>query len=242
MPEKLMLVSWDDGADLSKSRQKPGSYSPLTRDQNHGLGQVTLSDVDDHDGDDGDDGDDGGGGESSLPSAKAALAVVGLVAAAKAAPHVKRWLTDTALPTARVSRDRVVAAIRHRSRQDTAVTGAIDEPAAAASTEVAVRVENRSASMSLAEWHDRFRMMLLAGAVRDEQWRLLSTARIEDGDLLQLQETMRSLTPQQRAEAIGAAFAGHRPLLAAAAADEALLQELMEALVEDTTQAPRLLE
>lgn len=41
-----MLVEWEDGAELSRSRRKPGGYSPLTRDGDKRLGQVVLSDVD----------------------------------------------------------------------------------------------------------------------------------------------------------------------------------------------------
>ncbi|MET0432601.1 MAG: hypothetical protein ABW025_00425 [Cellulomonas sp.] len=44
MPEKLMWVEWDDDAHLSRSRTKPGSYSPLTRDGDKKLGHATLRD------------------------------------------------------------------------------------------------------------------------------------------------------------------------------------------------------
>lgn len=47
MPEKKMRVEWEDGANLSQSRKKPGAYSPLTRDGDNNLGHVILSDVDD---------------------------------------------------------------------------------------------------------------------------------------------------------------------------------------------------
>ena len=47
---KMMWVEWERGANLSKSQQRPGHYSPLTRDRDKNLvGQVTLSDVDEED-------------------------------------------------------------------------------------------------------------------------------------------------------------------------------------------------
>ncbi len=52
MPKKKMWVEWDDGAELSQSHKGPGNYSPLTRDGDRNLGQVTLSDYDDYDDDD----------------------------------------------------------------------------------------------------------------------------------------------------------------------------------------------
>lgn len=228
MPEKIMLVTWDEGAHLSKSRQTPGSYSPLTRDQDHVLGQVTLSDVDDQE-----DHDD----ESGLPSAKVVAAVVGLIAAAKAAPYVKQWLTDTAVPAAKASRDRLAAALGRRDRAGHALSE-VDEPTVAESTDLAERVDSPSVSMSSAEWWDHFRLMLLAGAVQDEQWRLLATARVDDGDLLEVQQKMQTLTAQQRTEAIRAALDSSRPVSGRAGDD--LLQVLTRDLVDDSARPTQL--
>ena len=47
MPQKMMWVAWEDGAELSNSHKSPGDYSPLTRDADKRLGQVVLSDIDD---------------------------------------------------------------------------------------------------------------------------------------------------------------------------------------------------
>lgn len=60
-------------------------------------------------------------------------------------------------------------------------------------------------TMSSAEWQERVRSMLLARAISDVQWRLLSNARIEDADsaLLDWQKELRKLTPQQFSEHIG---------------------------------------
>lgn len=42
MPETLMWVEVEEGATLSRSRTKPGSFSPLTRDSDRKLGHATL--------------------------------------------------------------------------------------------------------------------------------------------------------------------------------------------------------
>lgn len=41
-----MVVDYEDGADLSQSRRRPGGYSPLTRDSDRKLGQVILEEPD----------------------------------------------------------------------------------------------------------------------------------------------------------------------------------------------------
>lgn len=53
--------------------------------------------------------------------------------------------------------------------------------------------------MSSQEWQQRVRAMLLARAISEQQWRLLSVARIEDADkeLLEWQQQLAGLTPQQ---------------------------------------------
>lgn len=128
MPKKIMLVEWEDGADLSKSHKKPGQYSPLTReDGTNRLGQVTLSDVDE---------DDGGGGSvtytqpvyasdenlsqsppltaeerEELARLLADLITVGAALTVWAAPHVKRLWNDKAAPALRSARDKTASGL-----------------------------------------------------------------------------------------------------------------------------------
>jgi hypothetical protein len=61
-------------------------------------------------------------------------------------------------------------------------------------------------TMSSAEWEARARAMLLARAFSDEQRSLLANAQIDDADpaLLKAQRELRSLTPQQFSDRIGA--------------------------------------
>jgi hypothetical protein len=104
--------------------------------------------------------------------------------------------------------------------------------------------------MRITEWQQRFRMMLAAGAFRDAQWKMLSTARVEGGDaLLVLQDAMEKLSPQEIAERIRLMLEANPSLL-----DEetsARLMELLEGLpivdgryvpmeIEKSKEAPRL--
>jgi hypothetical protein len=77
--------------------------------------------------------------------------------------------------------------------------------------------------MSRAEWEHRFRAMLAAGAFKEEQLRILSNARIEDGEaVLEAQSTMEQLAPQQFADRIKLMLEANPSLL-----DEETSAELM---------------
>jgi hypothetical protein len=137
MPKKKMWVEWDDGADLSKSRKKPGQYSPLTRqDGTSRLGNVTLSDVDEDDGEGGSVtyaqpvyGSHENASQSSALTAEereellrllASLITAGAIVAVRAAPHVRRLWNDKAAPALRSARDKTadgLAGVRQRARQ-----------------------------------------------------------------------------------------------------------------------------
>jgi len=137
MPKKKMWVEWDDGSDLSKSRKKPGQYSPLTRqDGTSRLGHVTLSDVDEDDGESGSvtyaqpvyNSYENASQSSALTAEEreelarllANLITVGAILAVRAAPHVKRLWNDKAAPVLRSARDKTasgLAEVRQRARQ-----------------------------------------------------------------------------------------------------------------------------
>lgn len=220
MPEKIMRVKWDDGAALTTSRKAPGDYSALTRDvDTKELGQVTLSDID----------------ECELRSspayifvnqeveerdetaeAVAALITLGvIIAVEKAAPHVKQWLKDTAVPAMKASRARLSrVAQRGRRSKDMQIAVVVEPAMTEPSNEVVTMVDTPTVTMTSAEWQERFRLMLLAGAFKEEQWRLLSTARVEDGDdLLEVQSAMKALSPQQVADGMRLALEANQPVL-----------------------------
>jgi hypothetical protein len=197
MQKKKMWVEWEDGADLSKSRKKPGQYSPLTReDGTSRLGHVTLSDVDE--GEDGSVtyaqpvyGSDENASQSSALTAEEReeltrlltdLITVGAIVAVRAAPHVKRLWNDKAAPALRSARDKTasgLAEVRQRARQgirlsirrsdsDSAELATFVESVSADSPEgVTTALEAYLPSMSSAEAQQRLAVALIAMAVSD---------------------------------------------------------------------------
>ncbi len=83
-----------------------------------------------------------------------------------------------------------------------------EDPRAPQSHDVRIRTEPVTISMSRAEWEGRIRAMVLARAFSEEQWFLLSHARIVDGDpeLLQCQGSLRKLTPGEFEQLIPGIF------------------------------------
>lgn len=101
MPSEKMWVDYEDGAHLSRSAKKPGSFSPLTRDGGtNNLGHVTLRPID------GDEICQSGPRErteleSFLREVAIEVAVAVTLKALEAAkPHVEKWVAETAVPAA----------------------------------------------------------------------------------------------------------------------------------------------
>lgn len=196
MPQKKMLVQWEDGSNLSKSRKKPGQYSSLTRaDGTNQLGHVTLSDIED------DEVEDDAViyappvyatcEDASPPSVLTAeereelaqlLADVITILAVRAAPHVKRLWDNKAAPALRSARDKTaswLAEIRQQARQgvhlgfrdgDSDGADLVTSVQAAsddASRDMTTALEARLPSMSSAEARQRLAVALSAMAVRD---------------------------------------------------------------------------
>lgn len=135
----------------------------------------------------------------------AAMILAGiLLAVAEATPHVKRWWNEKAVPTVMSAWKRVTAPRKANSQVAAAASSPVSRATFVASaTGVEVAVAESKISMNSAEWEHRFRAMLAAGAFKEEQLRILSNARIEDGDaVLEAQSTVEQLTPQQFADRI----------------------------------------
>jgi hypothetical protein len=202
MPEKKMWVHWEDGAELSQSRKKPGARSPLTRDGDNNLGHVTLRDVDEDEEDwhavqDSEERASGLTEEELL----GALFLVGVVIAAaeKAAPHIRRWWNERAVPFLQKSRNKPSVDPGARDNISVAEQSASPE----SSQEVIAALDEYRASMSSDEARERFVAALVARLFSDEQLRVLRNARIEDeGPALELARAMETLTPQQLGEGL----------------------------------------
>lgn len=201
MPTRKMLVTWEDGADLSQSRKKPGDFSPLTRDGDNNLGHVTLSDADEYDYDWEPDSDP----DPEAADLLGALVILGvIVAAQKAAPHLKRWWNESAVPLARRARKRLS---RDGRSADQAIAAEPFTLVASAPTDssqdVFVALDEYRATMSSAEARERFVAALVARLFSEEQLRVLRNARIEDdGPGLELVSAVETLTPQQLGESL----------------------------------------
>lgn len=128
------------------------------------------------------------------------LILAGIVwAVAEGTPRFKRWWNGKAAPTVKAVWKRVTALRNVSSQVDAAASSSASRATFVASaTGMGVAVAESKISMSVAEWEHHFRAMLAAGAFRDQQLRILSNARIEDGDAaLEVRSTMEQLTPQQ---------------------------------------------
>lgn len=154
------------------------------------------------------------------------LAMIVATLAAAAAPHVKSWWHDVAVPlmksasesarlAAKSARDNAKLTVKSALNTFTGTwmrergaaeseTPDVSEPVIAGSSiEVAVAFEGYRARMGSAEARERFIGALLARAFSDEQLRLLSNAKFEnDRDALDLQAAMERLTPQQVGETL----------------------------------------
>lgn len=195
MPEKVMWVKWDDGAQLSKSRKSPGKYSPLTRDAEKRLGHVVLSDVDEADAPK----PDPDYSDLDLPSlshtevrstslsdavtevAAEVLKEVLEAAIDAARPHVARWWNDQARPAIWSA----AKATRNRFRRATNAQGnAGVVPSKVPSTRQSpqgFQTEPADGTvMTMREAERRLAAALVARAFSDEQVRMILNSRVVD--------------------------------------------------------------
>lgn len=215
MPRRKMWVEWEDGANLSQSQKKPGDYSPLTRDSDHNLGHVTLSDIDGDEQDDAEDQEavyvylnsyeeDSEEQEDYDEEVIAALLTIGAVIAQAAAPHVKKWWREQALPFLKSKRNRFPWS-RATVAQDRTFASLVagENVFADPSHEALLAIEEYKITMTGAEARERLAAALSARLFFEEQIRVLRTARIQDGNGAQeLVGSMEGLTPQQLADGV----------------------------------------
>lgn len=164
-------------------------------------------------------------GERELAEQLADQILAGIIWAVDVAtPHVKRWWNEKAAPTVVSAWKRVAPPRKANSRVAAAPSSFVSRaPFVASATAVELAVAESKISMSSAEWEHRFRAMLAAGAFQEEQQRLLSNARIEDGDAaLEAQSTIEQLTPRHFADRIKLMLEANPSLL-----DEETSAELM---------------
>ncbi|MHA7172894.1 hypothetical protein [Arthrobacter monumenti] len=135
----------------------------------------------------------------------AALILLGTARAVVAAtPHVKHWWKETAVPPMRSAWKRIVGLRKANIQASAATSSSVTRVTFVASaTAIEVAEAESKIGMRSTEWELRFRAMLAAGAFKEEQWRILSNARIEDGDALpDKKSTTEQLTSKQFADRI----------------------------------------
>jgi hypothetical protein len=230
MPSRKMWVTWEDGTELSNSRQSPGDYSPLTRESGTLVGQVTLSDVDD---------DDANYQWQPEPDPEpnpvleflGYLALIGVVFAAdRAAPHVRRLWGDKAVPLSRRVKRKLT---RSRSPKPpappvslAAITVVVPASQEGSPDVIEALADFRRATMSTAEARERLIAALVARMFSDQQLRVLRDARIGDDDpMVDLLNSVETLTPEQLAASLRSMLA-----LDSSSPDTATISQLLARL------------
>ena len=144
--------------------------------------------------------------DNEVADALAALAILGvIVAAQKAAPHVKKWWNEQALPFLRDKRARWFRRRKARVEATQEHVTVVAEAAPTESNDVFAALDEYRASMSSAEARERFVAALVARLFSEKQLHLLRNARIEDEQgSLELASAMDALTPEQLEDGIRA--------------------------------------
>lgn len=183
---------YDDS--LTPGQSEDGGLSQLLFNSEGKLADHATFHPDDHDESDGFPADD-----SSNPNADAeaaALLVLAVLAAAvsyaairKAAPHVQRLIKDHALPGVQRFWNKVRGlGIREAPSVMNLVTASQAEAGWAddgITKEPGSGLASLKPTMSAEEWYARFRAMFEARSFAEEQWRLLSSVRVEDDEAIE---------------------------------------------------------
>ncbi|WP_440065583.1 hypothetical protein [Streptosporangium sp. OZ121] len=211
------VVRVPKGADLSQSRKTAGAHRGLTRDSDTnklGHAEIFLKDESQEDVpaesppvfvNTNEYAPDSRAQERSELEALLGVLVllVAVKAAEKAAPHLKRWWDDQALPFMKSARSRLARTRKADSQAARTESTTLMGPASAEDSQrVVAGLEGHRVNMSGAEARERLATALLARLFSEEQMRVLRNARIEgENDHLEL-STMETLTPQRVSDSI----------------------------------------
>jgi hypothetical protein len=166
----------------------------------------------------------------------ATLMIVGIIKGLQwASPRLRRWWDGTAAPKLRVIWGKV------RGRKDAIealhlrhVSG-VTFAASPAGAEVAI--SESKIRMSSAEWEQRLRAMLAAGAFHDEQRRILATAYVQDDErVVEGSSSQQELSPQEFAQRLQAMLEANPSLLSDSSSAE-IISVLQRSPDDDTDSA-----
>nr|WP_221381997.1 hypothetical protein [Actinoplanes polyasparticus] len=166
-----------DDIDLVSSRNTPGSFRGYFLGDNGILGQAEFSKVD---------------LRKVLAIGAPILLATGFIGGVAAAPRIRRWWGDEALPAARTGWKWI-------TRQDQVAAPGVPTAAAEAfCREVDVALEGSRASISSAESQQYLLEILMAAAIIADRMRTLSNADVEDdASLPELKIAMQKLTARE---------------------------------------------
>lgn len=174
--------------------------------------------------------------ELDLAAQLAAVIVLVLIGAGiAAAPHLKRWWSETVVPAAKSAWKRATTTLTPKLLS-TSVRAAKKEPRrfVASASGVELAVAQSPITMSRAEWTARLRAMLAADLFRKEQQRVLSNALVVDHASLDHRSDSELLSPQQVAGDIVQMLEANRSLLTAETTHE--LIKVLDAELARTRQ------
>ena len=167
----------------------------------------------------------------------AALIIHGIVkAVVVASPHVQRWWNERVVPTVQSVWKRIPKPRSAKNQVAPASQASVSRPTFVASpTGVEIELAEAKITMSSAEWEQRFRAMLAAGAFQERQRQILSHARIEDdSNALESKEATEQLTPQQFAGRIKLMLEANPSLL-----NDSTVPELVRVFSSQSILSPR---
>jgi hypothetical protein len=145
----------------------------------------------------------------------AELLAIAILAGVKAAPHVRQWWDDQALPAVKAQWSRLTRSRKAESRQTVVpeVRAIATAMPVADSPHVTSALAVYQASMSSTEARERFVAALVARAFSDEQMRILRETPVRAGDALDLGDLMEAVTPEEVARHINLVLQSNPTLL-----------------------------
>lgn len=227
MTETRGVYRLDDG--LTPGIRKDGGWSSLGFGDSGLEGHGTFyPDALDDDGERDQEGSSGEGDEHSFTSSQVALGVIVIagisVAATVAAPHVKRWVSDTALPGLRSRWNTIIKRENRPLEQPEPELVAVSEAVTREfSTAIEQTVEDPRELMSSSEAQRQLAELLIAAAAVAERVRRLSNAQIEDDpEFPAVKQAMDQLTEQSVVDAVNRMIRGE-----VSDEDDELIMELL---------------
>jgi|APMI01.1.fsa_nt_gi hypothetical protein len=154
----------------------------------------------------------------------AALIILGIIRGVQwASPRVKRWWDGRAAPKLKLTwqsfrggKEKKDAKATDHGHLTASRARFVASPAG-----VEIAVVKSKVRMTSAEWEQRLRAMLAAGAFQEEQRRILANAQIEDDEhVLEVGTSQLELTPQQFTQRVQAMLEANPSLLSDTSAAE----------------------